>query len=411
MSGSGTKILVISEVFYPEEFLVNDLVFEWQRQGHQVSVLTRNPSYPQGKVFPGYRNRMFQREVVNGVQVVRVQFIPGYKSGRLLKILNYLWNMLLAALWSIRNGKKFDTVYIYQTGPLTFSLAGVLIRKFYRKPVTIWVQDVWPDTVFAYGMATRGFSRMVLERFVRWVYANCDHITASSPGFLPLISRYCPSKTIRFIPQWSLTSGFTGVKAPERNTIFPGRFNFIFAGNLGKVQNLENVISGFGLYQEAHPGNEVWLNLLGDGSHRQYLEDMVARQQTSHVKFWGRKDVAEMPMLYAAADVLLISLENKPIFNLTIPAKFQSYLNAEKPMFGIIGGEVAGLITGNSLGWVAAPDDLQDIARAFADISRCTSETLHAKTANARSLLAEKFNRETLIRQITDIVCCKNHAE
>ena len=173
--GNINKVLVITEVFAPEEFLINDLVFTWKAQGYSVSVLTKNPSYPQGKIFPGYRNWLFQNEVLNEVPVSRVQFIPGYKINKLVKILNYIWNMILGFLWAIKNGGKYNSVFIYQTGPLTFSSIGILIKIIYKQKITIWTQDVWPETVYAYGIAKNKISRIILEKFVGWVYSHCDN--------------------------------------------------------------------------------------------------------------------------------------------------------------------------------------------------------------------------------------------
>jgi glycosyltransferase involved in cell wall biosynthesis len=398
------KLLVITEVFAPEEFLINDLVFHWKNEGFSVSVLTRNPSYPAGQIFPGYSNKLFQREVMDGVTVHRVQFIPGYKRNKHLKVMNYLWNMKLAWLWAIMNGKKFDAVFVCQTGPLTFSSTGVLIRKLYRKKMTIWIQDVWPETVFAYGLAKKGLSRLILEKFVGWVYTNCDHVTVSCPGFIPMINKYCPDQMVTYIPQWSLTSR---IPAVENNTLdieFPGKFNFVFAGNIGKVQNLENAILGFDSFRKTTGHNETWFNLIGDGSHLQYLKEMVNDKNIENVSFLGRVKSSEMPIYYAKADVLVISLENTPVFNLTIPAKFQSYLNAEKPIYGIISGEVAGLIEKHQLGWVASPGNIREIAGKFEEITASSAETLNGKTLNANRLLTEEFNRATLIEKFTHLI-------
>ena len=401
------KVLVITEVFSPEEFLINDLVFSWKSEGFDVSVLTRNPSYPLGKVFAGYRNRLFQKEVINEVPVFRVQFIPGYQTNQLVKILNYLWNMLLGCLWAIKNGGKFDSVFICQTGPLTFSSIGILIKKIYKKRIIIWTQDVWPETVFAYGLAKRGLSRIILEKFVGWVYSNCDHITVSCPGYIPFIQKYCPSKIIDFVPQWSLTSKLSNMDEknnPDMEIRFPGKFNFVFAGNIGTVQNLENLILGFGLFLRDTTNKETWLNLIGDGSHLNYLKEIVRKNSIENINFRGRVNLADMPYFYSIADVLVISLESKPIYKFTIPAKFQSYLNAEKPIFGVIAGEVANMIKENNLGWVAMPDSIQEIAAAFEEIASCSPETLREKTKNANSLLTEHFDRKKIMEKFTGLV-------
>ena len=398
------NVLVITEVFSPEEFLINDLVFSWKEQGFLVSVLTRNPSYPLGKVFTGYRNRLFQTEVIKGVPVYRVQFIPGYKTNKLIKILNYLWNMTLGWLWAIKNGRKFDSIFIYQTGPLTFSSIGILIKKLYGKKTTIWTQDVWPETVFAYGLANKGMSRILLEKFVAWVYSNCDTITVSCSGYIPVIKKYCPLKSITFIPQWSLTSKLSDLPEPRKEINYPGKFNFVFGGNIGSVQNLENVISGFELFIKITDQKQTWLNLLGDGSFLNHLQEIVSNNKIANVKFWGRINSTDMPCFYDKADILIIALENRPIYNLTIPAKFQSYLNAEKPIFGVISGEVASLITNFNLGWVVTPDNIREIANTFEEISSAKPEILMEKTKNTNSLLEDQFNRKKIIQKITGLV-------
>lgn len=402
MIRSVKEILIISEVFAPEEFIINDLVFSWKKQGFLVSVLTRNPSYPLGKVYPGYKNSFFQREIINDVPVYRVQFIPGYKVYMPVKILNYLWNMFLGLLWAIKNGKKFDSIYVYHTGPLTFASIGVFIKKIYKKKVTIWTQDVWPDTVHAYGIANGRVSGKILDWFVKWIYTNCDNVVVSCPGFIPILSRYCSPKKIQFIPQWSLTS--RAMKEDEVGVQFPGKINFVFAGNIGKVQNLENAILGFSRYINNDPHSEVWFNIIGDGSHLNNLKKLVNDSEIKNVRFWGRVKSDEINAFYSRADVLIIALENKPIFNLTIPAKFQSYLNAQKPIFGIINGEVADLIKTYDLGWVAKPDDILEIARFYREIVESPAEVKLQKVKNSSLLTENQFNREKIIRNFTELV-------
>jgi glycosyltransferase involved in cell wall biosynthesis len=404
MSNSVKKALIISEVFAPEDFLINDLAFSWRKQGFSVSVLTRNPSYPVGKVFPGYHNKIYQKEFIHDIPVYRVQFIPGYKNNKLIKILNYLWNMFLGILWAIKNGHKYDSIFIYQTGPLTFSSIGIIIKVLYKKETTIWTQDVWPDTVFAYGLAKKGISRIILEKFVKWVYSQCNNITVSCSGFIPIISKYCPAKDITYVPQWSSTFKLPYENKKNKKIKYPGKFNFVFAGNIGKVQNLENVILGFNRFLKNTSMKDIWLNLIGDGSHLRYLQDEVKNNKIENVKFWGRIKSSEMPLFYEKADVLIISLEDKPIFNITVPAKFQSYLNAEKPILGVIRGEVAELIKNNNLGWISSPDNTEEIADTMFEILTSKPESLIEKTHNANNLLNGQFNRERIIQKFTNIV-------
>jgi glycosyltransferase involved in cell wall biosynthesis len=236
------------------------------------------------------------------------------------------------------------------------------------------------------------------------VYTNCDNINVSSPGFITIINKYCPSKDIYFIPQWSYISKHKESDKQSLKIEYPGKFNFVFTGNIGKVQNLENVILGFDKFLKNSSVKAVWLNLIGEGSHLYYLQEKVKKNKIENVKFWGRIKSADMSFFYDKADVLIISLEDKPIFNLTIPAKFQSYINAEKPIFGVIRGEVAEIIGKYNLGWVSSPDDIEEIANSMLNIVLCNPKILFEKTRNANNLLMEQYNREKIIRRFTDIV-------
>ncbi|MDP2088737.1 MAG: glycosyltransferase family 4 protein [Flavobacteriaceae bacterium] len=398
------RILVISEVFAPEEFLINDLVFTWKDQGKNVSVLTRNPSYPTGKILKGYKNYFFQQEKINDVPIFRVQFIPMYNKYKWIKIFNYLWNMLLGMLWALKNGSKYDSVFIYQTGPLTFSAIGIIIKKIYNKKVTIWIQDVWPETVYAYGIANKGIGRLILEKFVKFIYSNCDNITVSSPGFIPIINKYCLNKSVEYIPQWSLTSKISDLEINKGEISFPGKFNFVFAGNIGIAQNLNNVILGFELFVKRNSEKEIWLNIIGDGSELLNLKLLSEMNEIPNIKFWGRVKADEMPSFYKKCDVLIISLKNKPIFNLTIPAKFQSYLNADKPIFGVIKGEVAKLILNNDIGWVASPDNLNEIASIFDLISNSNPKLINKKGKNSLELYRNQYNKDEIISKFSELV-------
>jgi glycosyltransferase involved in cell wall biosynthesis len=263
---------------------------------------------------------------------------------------------------------------------------------------------VWPDTVFAYNIAKKGITKRLLVNFVRFIYTNCNNITVSSPGFIPVLNKYCPAKEIQFIPQWSLTPKLIKEERSIKDIKYKGRVNFVFAGNISKTQNLDNVITGFAKFIATTAEKDIWLNIIGDGSYLNYLKKKVDINQITNVEFFGRIKLTDMPHYYEKANILVISLENEPIFNLTIPAKFQSYLNAEKPILGILNGEVANLIKINNLGWIASPDNIMEIANSFKEIANSSQEVLNKKTKNTNVLLEDQFCREKIIQKFTTLV-------
>lgn len=345
------KILIVVERFYPEDFLVNDLASEWKRQGHDVEVLTQVPSYPFDKIFDGYKNKTYQttREF-NDIPVHRVSTIFGYNTSVARKVLNYLYFGLLTSLWALWNGRKFDKVFVYHTAALTMASAVFPLRLIWRKKITIWTQDLWPDAVWGYGFKPSKFRRMMLNMFVRLIYNRCNRITVSCRRYVKRIKELT-GRDAEWIPQWEPAN----MELPEKAK--GGEAVFMFAGNMGVPQNLENVIAGF--EKARMKDSELWL--VGGGVMLEPLKEKFGT--LDNVKFCGRQPRAEMPKWFAQADVLIISLTDR--YSLTLPGKFQSYIKTGKPLLGILNGEARELIEEFKIGHVANPDDVDEIAAAF----------------------------------------------
>ena len=180
-----SKILVIVERFYPEDFLVNDLVAEWKRLGDEVEVLTQVPSYPFDRIYDGYKNKAYQttREYLD-IPVHRVSTIFGYNTSVRRKVLNYLHFGWMTFWWALWNGRKYDRVFVYHTAALTMASALFALKTIWRKPTAIWTQDLWPDAVWGFGFRRTRFREALLNWFVRRVYKRCDRICVSCRGFV-----------------------------------------------------------------------------------------------------------------------------------------------------------------------------------------------------------------------------------
>ena len=381
------KVLIVVERFYPEDFLVNDLAAEWKRQGHDVEVLTQVPSYPFDKIYDGYKNRTYQttREF-NDIPVHRVSTIFGYNTSVKRKVLNYLHFAWLTSLWALWNGRKFDKVFVYHTAAFTMATAAIPLRLVWRKPITIWTQDLWPDAVWGFGFKHGRFRDKLLIAFVRLIYARCQRITVSCRRYVKRIKELT-GRDAEWIPQWEPSSMELPPKEDDSKTVF------MFAGNMGIPQNLDNVIAGF--ERAALSDAELWL--VGGGVMLEPLKEKF--DGVKGVKFCGRQPRADMPKWFAKADVLIISLTDK--YCQTLPAKFQSYIKTGKPMFGILNGETNDLIKEYALGCTSSPDDLEDIAakfKAMADMSRSGEGKVCGERAKALS--NEMFNREASIKRL-----------
>lgn len=393
------KILIISECFYPEQFKINDIAFNWSKQGYEVDVLTLIPTYPRGKVFPGYKNKLFSKEHFHGVNIIRVHAVLGYKESRFKKILKYLNFMLLGSIVALFIGKKYKHVFGFNLGALSDMLPAVIIRKAYKIPLTLWVQDLWPDSVYAYGFKKTKFLSFTLNKFVKFIFHSVDNIAISSKGFESNLVNYVPTgKKMHYFPNW-----------PDNlnNELEPMVFNaekkvqFTFAGNLGKVQNLENIIKAYSSLPKPYI-HKSQLNIIGDGSNLSYLKSIASSNVP--IVFHGGIQRDIINKYYRASDFLIISLINKPLFSLTVPAKLQTYILAKKPILAIINGETKEIVMNNYLGLYANPDDVQAIRELFKDCIKMPREDYENFLIKNNSLLNDLFNQKRIISGLKDLV-------
>jgi glycosyltransferase involved in cell wall biosynthesis len=390
------KYLIIGEAFYPEEFLINDLVKEWEKKGYQLEVLTRSPSYPFGKVFLGYKNKLYQKENWGNIVIHRFPVLQGYHKSTFIKILNYLSFVIFGSFIALFIAKRYQQVFIYHTGPLSLAIPGIIIKKITGVPVTIWSFDLWPATVYAYGFKKTKLLSWFLDRFVRWIYRNCQNIIVSSQGFVSELEKYVLNKPIHVAPNWPQTENILN----QKSSIYlnPSKLHFTFTGNVGKVQNLENVIHGFRIAAL----NDAQLNIIGDGSHLGNLIKMVDDEEIQDVVFHGRIPLAEISDILSHSDVLVISLIPDPVMELTLPLKFQTYLSASKPVFAVMLGEVNRIVREYKIGEVAHPQDLNEIASGF-KIFGVSMERKEEIIKQCQFLINSVYNRNKIIQDITDI--------
>lgn len=387
------RILVLTERYYPEKFLINDLVLEWQSSGYKITVLTQAPSYPFDSIPAGYLNRLTDT-VEDNIRVVRFKTHLGYKKSLFHKICNYFLFMLRAVWYAPGLARKHDVMFVYHTGPLSQALALVPVKIFARKKTVIWTQDVWPDTVFAYGFPSKGIFSVILKFFVKIIYAYCDEVLVSSPGFVNRLRPYVrPDTSVKFIPQW-VPAEFA-LRQASGMVVRSDVRKFIFTGNIGSVQNLERVIAAF-----AKVGKSVAdLFILGDGSYRHILEDKIRRNEIENVHFLGSVDLSKVLSVIDQCDFTVLPLEPNPLLKLTIPAKFQTYLYAGKPILAVCGGEVSSFIEKNRLGLCADPLSVDNIANSIKEM--CAIDFIDLKEIQSNlNIVLSQFNRHDLIKQL-----------
>ncbi|MBV5347323.1 glycosyltransferase family 4 protein [bacterium] len=397
------RLLVVSQYFWPENFRINDLVTELVRRGHQVTVLTGLPNYPDGKIFQQFRDDPGCFSNYEGVEVVRVPMTARGQGGLRL-MLNYLTFAVSASvvgLWKLR-GCQFDVIFTYQLSPITVGLPAALMRAVKRVPMALWVLDLWPDTLQAVGAVRHPAALQAVGKLVSYIFRQCDLILAQSKSFIPQIQKYVgPSTRVLYFPSWAesvfdMPHAAPAVEVPMK----PGSFNVMFAGNIGDAQDFPAILAAAErLKSYAHIR---WL-IVGDGRIASWVADEIKRRDLQEcVLLMGRYPLERMPSFFKQANALLVSLKNEPIFSMTIPGKLQSYLAAGIPVVAMLNGEGAAVVKNSQSGLTCAAGDDAGLAAAVLSLSEMTSEELGAMGRNGLTVSGREFDRQTLMDQLEE---------
>lgn len=338
------RVLLLTQWFDPEPTF-KGMVFarELVRQGFEVEVLTGFPNYPGGKVYPGYRIKLLQREVIDGVQVTRVPLYPNHDQSAIKRVFNYASFAASSLFYGLFMARRPDVIYAYHP-PLTVGITAGLLRLLRRVPVVYDIQDMWPDTLRATGMVNNARALSAVAAVCRWVYSSADHIAVLSPGFKRLLmQRGVPDGKMEVIYNWADEVALASPQGQlPANFPGPNRFRLLFAGNMGKAQALDTVLDAAALLQVR--GSRVCFVLLGGGVEVPRLKERASQMQLRNVIFLPPVPMAEVGALLNAADALLVHLRKDPLFEITIPSKTQAYMAVGKALLMAVDGDAANLV-------------------------------------------------------------------
>lgn len=337
------KILLISQHFYPENFKCNDVAFELVRRGYEVTVLAGIPNYPLGKFFNGYGLFKKRVEMVKGVKVIRVSVVPRGDGGTIRLALNYFTFALTASVrvlfMSLRH--KYDMILVHETSPITVGIPAVLVKKLWGTPLYFWVLDLWPESLSAAGGINNKYVLGFFTGITKWIYRNSTKILISSKGFeCSILEKGDFANKLVYFPNWA--DIVLHQKIEYNLPPLPEGFRVMFAGNMGEAQDFDHLMETAYLLKEF---KSIHFLLVGDGRKRAWVEKYIKDFRLQETVHWlGHHPLKAMPSFFEQADVMLVSLKDNLIFNLTAPAKIQAYMSAGKPIVAMLNGEGARII-------------------------------------------------------------------
>jgi colanic acid biosynthesis glycosyl transferase WcaI len=397
------RLLVVSQYFWPENFRVNEIVSEMVARGHEVTVLTGRPNYPEGVLNEEFVSHPQRFNEFRGARVHRVNLRPRGR-GSLNLVLNY-WSFVvrgcLQGPWLLR-GQAFDHIFVFQTSPITAALPALLLRRLKRVTLSMWVLDIWPDTLAAIGVVRSPRALGLIGQLCRFIYRRCDLLLGQSPAFAEPLARWSgdPAK-FRHFPNWVEAGVEPASEVRPAPELLPyvGRFRVLFAGNFGEAQDLPTVLEAAALARAQRP-DICWL-LVGSGRTQEHLKQKIELLQLQETVFLlGRYPLERMPDFFAGADALLVSLKKEPIFSMTVPGKLQSYLVTGKPIVAMLDGEGRRVIEAAKCGVCGQAGDAAALAANVIWLSTLGDSELRMFGENGRRLANEQFNRADLMARL-----------
>lgn len=350
------RILATCQYGWPEPYPSLYPMEEMAKRGHYVHAVTGTPNYPMGEVFKGYEHNRIKEEDHNGIHISHVPVIPR-KHDAIHRLLNYHSYPITAKRKLMSLKDDYDVIFANQSSPVMMVEPAIVYGKKHHKKVVMYCMDLWPASLCAGGIKRDSFIYKFYWKLSKRVYQNVDVLMVTSRSFKDyFISEFnIPEEKIIYLPQYALSDFENIPETPYKDTT-----DFVFAGNVGKAQNLDVILHAAKIIEEEKiddKGRKIVFHIIGNGQALDSLQSYTREHKIENVVFHGRKPPEEMPRYYAMADAMMVTMLPDPLVSLTLPAKVQSYMAAGKPIIASADGEIKNVVEEAGCGFCAKADD------------------------------------------------------
>ena len=378
------KILVVCQLYYPENVTITKICERLVEQGNDVTVLTGKPNYGYGYILEEYKNVSY--EEINGVKVHRVKLYPRKKS-RLSIIHNYLSFWFHSKNWVRRCKEKFDIVYSMSLSPVTILSAGNLYKKKHHVKHVVHCVDLWPESVLVTNAVRK--NSLVYKFLYKWsrdLYDKVDKVLIGSPSFEQYFKEVLKlDKKLVYIPQPSLI---------ESSDIAPfdyGRgINILYCGNLGTIQLIELIPEAMSMVKNP----KVRFHIIGMGPMSDYLKkDIIDCHLENKVIYHGPIPAAKAAAYFKSADALYVSLKDAGFVGKTIPNKLVMCMTFAKPIIGVLNGDGRHALE-EAKGSILCDQTAESLAGAIEEFAKLSEQEKEKLGRNNQAYYRSHFSQE-----------------
>ena len=395
-------VLFLTDNFPPEVNAPANRTYEhaceWVKKGARVKVITCNPNFPKGKVYEGYKNRLFKKETIDGIEVFRVWSYIAENKGFSKRIIDFISYALMAFFV----GLFIKADVIIGTSPQFFTAVSArYLSIFKRKPWIMEVRDIWPESIAAVNSIKRTSNAYkFLERLELSLYKSANNIVVVTDSFKKQLSeRGVLSSKIHVVKN--------GVNLPShkpqdkdqkilKQLCLENKFVVSYIGTLGSAHALSFILE---CLKDVDDPNVHFL-ILGEGSERLMLIEKAKHLKLKNVQILPSVIKSEVKKYINISDVALVNLKKSTTFMSVIPSKIFENVAMQKPILLGVDGEARSIVEQYKVGLFFEPENKADFLNKLSAIKNFnTNEYKH----NTISLLKE-FNRSKLAIQMFKII-------
>ena len=406
MPRSTLDILLLSQYYQPEQvgpaIWLAELAADLQAAAHRVSVLTGFPNHPDGIVPPAYRHKIFQREKLNGIDVIRAYLYASPNKTFWWRVANFgsfVGSSLIAGALA---APRSDAVYA-TLPPLPLGVTAWALARLKSARLVVNLQDIHPDVAVALGVLHNRAAIRAFEGMERWVYRRADRVVVISEGFRDnLLSKGVPDSKIRVVPNWADPDFIRpGVHDQElRENWGRDKFAVVYSGGLTHSSNLEPLIEAAAVL-----GNEPFrFVIIGEGVKKPALEEAVRGKHLGNVSFLPFQPIERYPKVLSTADMNLVTLSAVAAIA-SAPSKIYKIMASGRPVLAIAppASEIARLVKASGCGFVIHPAQIDELVRVLRYAATRPQE-IGQMGQRGRQYLEQNLARKTSTDKIAQIL-------
>lgn len=390
------RILFLTDNFPPEVNAPANRTYEhckeWVKEGVKVTVITCAPNFPKGKVYPGYKNKLYQTDVIDGIKVIRVWSYITANEGFIKRILDYISFALMAFLVGLFQ----KTDLIVATSPQFFTaISGRWLAFFKGKKWVFEVRDLWPESIIAVGAMERNRAIRFFEWIEKRLYKSANHIIVVTDTFKKkIIERGIDGKKISVYKNGANLELFKPQNKNEeleKKLNLQNKFVFAYIGTHGMAHGLDFILNSIKSLEHSHP--DFRFLFIGDGAEKKNLIQLAKDLKLANTVFVDSVSKKEIVNYLSVMDVALVNLKKSDTFKTVIPSKIFEAAAMEKPILLGLEGETKGIIEHYNAGICYEPENTEDFHRA---IQQIVQPDIYQEKVEGTKALIKDFDRKNI---------------